>query len=348
MVVNIDLLRPGYGRVESALRPPRRSLRAPRAQRADECLKIGILNNMAGAAFKSTERQFLSLLDSASDDIPIHVSFYMLPGLSRNESGGQRFASHYSGIDSMLDDTLDGLIVTGREPRMADLRQEPYWDSFTEVLNWARNNTISTVWSCLAAHAAVLHMDGIQRCRGDEKKFGLFTCRRASDHPLTKDLPIEFQVPHSRWNGVDGQDLESHGYTILSRSGNNDVDIFVKDGNSLFVFFQGHLEYDTDTLTREYRRDVGRFTRGEVDTYPLLPRSYFTPEAETALRNLQTDVIASRGFDPLHRITAVLEEARPTNAWCAEATRIYKNWLQCIYARKTEMLARVHVNAACS
>jgi homoserine O-succinyltransferase/O-acetyltransferase len=37
--------------------------------------------------------------------------------------------------------------------------------------------------------------------------------------------------------------------------------MFVKYNRSLFVLLQGHPEYDSATLLREYRRDVGRFLR---------------------------------------------------------------------------------------
>ena len=205
--------------------------------RRDKCVTIGLVNNMAGAAFRATERQFLSLLNSASEGIPIHVSFYTLPGLSQTETGGHHFASHYSSVDALWDTHLDGLIVTGREPRMADLRDEHYWESFTEVLEWARTHTYSTVWSCLAAHAAILHMDGIGRRKSNEKNFGVFECDHISEHPLTQGLPPRFQVPHSRWNGVAQKDLTDHGYTVLSRIAGNGVDAFVETGREPICLF---------------------------------------------------------------------------------------------------------------
>ena len=44
--------------------------------------------------------------------------------------------------------------------------------------------------------------------------------------------------------------------------------MFVKQTRSLFIFFQGHPEYEETTLLREYRRDVGRFLRGQQPHYP--------------------------------------------------------------------------------
>jgi hypothetical protein len=47
------------------------------------CIKIGLINNMSDEALKATERQFVSLLNSASDNMPIHLSLYTLPGVPR-------------------------------------------------------------------------------------------------------------------------------------------------------------------------------------------------------------------------------------------------------------------------
>lgn len=341
MVVNIDSGRYRSNRNVIERRPTKLAMPGQHSVPTNECLTIGILNNMAGAAFKATERQFVTLLDSASGGIPVHMSFYMLPGLTRTESGGLHFASHYSGIDRLLDTKLDGLIVTGREPRMTSLRDEPYWESFTQALEWARSNTVSTIWSCLAAHAAVLHMDGICRRKSHEKNFGVFKCSQASEHALTRDLPAEFHVPHSRWNGVGENDLAAGGYTVLSRSASREVDAFVKQENSLFVFFQGHLEYETDTLMREYRRDAGRYIRGEVDTYPLLPQSYFDPSTEAALATLRENAVTCKSSDLQHRVATVLQEAKIENSWRPSAVSIYKNWLQCIHARKLAIADKV-------
>jgi homoserine O-succinyltransferase len=336
MVVNVDSSRFSRDRAVDDARSPRRTAQRLRQERAGQCVTIGLLNNMAGAAFKATERQFVSLLDSASEGVPIHVSFYAMPGLSPAESGGHHFASHYSSVDALLGTQLDGLIITGREPRMTSLRDEPYWESFIRVLEWARTHTHSAVWSCLAAHAAILHMDGIDRRKSEEKNFGVFECARVSDHPLTQGLSSRFQVPHSRWNGVAEEDLAAHGYSILSRIVDDGIDIFLKPEKSLFVFFQGHLEYESDTLMREYRRDAQRYVKGETSTYPLQPRGYFDRETEVTLTALGEKGASCRSTELLSNIAAATEETKIRNTWQPSALRIYRNWLECICARKRE------------
>ena len=54
----------------------------------------------------------------------------------------------------------------------------------SKLVDWAKDHTASTIWSCLAAHAAVLHSDGIERRALEHKLFGVFDCRlgrRSSD-----------------------------------------------------------------------------------------------------------------------------------------------------------------------
>ena len=334
MVVNIDASRFSNERASGTAQQARHPAENRRTDRSGRCITIGLLNNMAGAAFKATERQFVTLLDSASEGIPIHVSFYSLPGMSLSESGGQHFASHYESAESLLNTQLDGLIVTGREPKMASLRDEPYWSGFTQVLEWARSNTHSTVWSCLAAHAAILHMDGIDRRKSDEKNFGVFECVQESEHPLTQGLSKRFRVPHSRWNGVVQQDLIDCGYSVLSRIAGNGVDTFIKQEKSLFVFFQGHLEYESDTLMREYRRDVARYIRAEVPDYPQLPCGYFDGGTERVLTELSQKAALRRNMELVASVAATIEKAKVDNTWQRSATQIYRNWLECICARK--------------
>ena len=181
---------------------------------------------MAAAAFPATERQFVSLLESASAGISIRLSLYTLSGIPRAEIVGKQTPARYANVETLWDRQLDGLIVTGREPLTPDLRDEAYWKSFTQVLEWARENTRSAVWSCLAAHAAVLHMDGICRQKSANKHFGVFDCDRVSQHALTKGLTGRYSIPHSRWNGVAEEKLTECGYAVLGRTAEAGVDTF--------------------------------------------------------------------------------------------------------------------------
>jgi homoserine O-succinyltransferase/O-acetyltransferase len=322
--------------------------RKPLSEQSSPCITIGLINNMPPAAFTATERQFVSLLNSASEGIAIRLSLYSLAGIPRPEPGPESTGSIYSNIEDLLDTTLDGLIVTGKEPLTPDLRDEPCWKSFTQVLDWARTNTHSTVWSCLAAHAAVLYMDGIGRRRSEHKHFGLLQCTGVSSHQLTAGAPPHFTVPHSRWNGLPEEELEARGYSVLARTADAGVDRFVKQEGSLFVFFQGHPEYESDTLLREYRRDVGRYLRQEANTYPLLPRGYFDDVTESALTALRAEGMTRPTEELFAGVESALETAKIENTWSLLAARTYRNWLEYICARKSGSPGELHARGPIS
>jgi homoserine O-succinyltransferase len=286
---------------------------------------------MQEAAFRATEGQFVWLLEEASraESIPIRVSLFTL---HRAALTAHHAPSRYSSVEALWNTRLDGLIVTGREPLSPDLRDEPYWHSFTQTVEWARENTHSTIWSCLAAHAAVLHMDGIARRKREEKHFGLFECAHAADHALLAGLPSTRVVPHSRWNGLAENDLTTHGYSVLTRTADAEVDSFLKQERSLFVFFQGHPEYETDTLMREYRRDVARYLLRESDIYPRLPHNYFDSGTANALTALRGQAMLHRGKEQLRNVAKVLEQAEIRNTWRAASVQIYRNWLRYLRA----------------
>ena len=190
-------------------------------------INVGLINNMPDAALQATERQFFSLLEAAAGSILVRLRLYSLPDVPRTEFGHQRVADRYWSIDDLWDSDLDGLIVTGREPQAADLREEPYWKTLTQVIDWAEDRTISSIWSCLVAHAALLHIDGIDRNPLGEKRFGLYDCAKIRDHPIMDGIPGSVPLPHSRWNDIQESNLIARGYDVLARSVSG-PDIFAK------------------------------------------------------------------------------------------------------------------------
>jgi homoserine O-succinyltransferase/O-acetyltransferase len=294
---------------------------------ATKCLEIGIVNNMPDASFLATERQFKELLDRALGSQPVRWHLYALDGIARGESAAQHLTSHYRNVEALLHEKLDGLIVTGCEPKAASLADEPYWTSLTRVIDWAADNTRSTIFSCLAAHAAVLHLDGIQRVPRERKLSGVFDCAIVADDPLLNGLQPELRVPHSRLNDLAPEALSRRGYRILTSSPRVGVDMFVRQQGSLFVFLQGHPEYEADSLLREYRRDVVRYLRGERPNLPQVPEDYFDPLTEKHLAAFALRVAAQKSQYPQRELTSLLSNAQPAKTWQRSAVGIYRNWL---------------------
>ena len=291
----------------------------------DVDLTIGLINNMPDAALQATERQFMRLLRQAAGGIRIDFHCFSLPSVSRSQPVKSRIETHYSDIADLDRLPIDGLIITGAEPNAAELSSETFWGDLAEIVEWAKDNTRSTIWSCLAAHAAVLYMDGVERKRLETKCSGVYDCINVSSHWLMNGLPSPFKIAHSRLNELRADELTGNGYQLLSHSTRGGVDCFAKDAGSQFIFFQGHPEYEALSLEREYLRDISRFLTGERDRYPGIPVGYF--DAETEQRLAAFAVRAQTERRPALATELPERNLRQDIATGAAATVMFRNWL---------------------
>jgi homoserine O-succinyltransferase len=307
---------------------------------ANEALVIGLVNNMPDGALKATERQFRDLLTVAAADTCWQLRLFSLPDPARGESSQAYLRENYEPFEALWTSRFDGLIVTGTEPRTPVLSEEPYWNTLAKLIDWADTHVPSTVWSCLAAHAAVLHLDGIERQRLPQKLSGVFECARHGDHPLLEGAPARWGIPHSRLNDLPPQALTDAGYEILSLSATAGADLFIRSGRSLFVFLQGHPEYDPDSLLREYHRDIGRYLRGERSDYPQMPQGYFTPEVAEALTTYRKHAMSRRSIDALASFPTVDLQGESGHPWHAQARRLYANWFAWLARKRRQTRGR--------
>ena len=304
--------------------PPKGSAR----HGARKGLVIGLVNNMPDTALEATEAQFARLLGNAADSFDVQLRLSFLPEVPRGDIGRAHLdGGTYWPIDALLAEPLDALIVTGMEPVAPLLSDEPYWERMGRLLQWAETNTTSSIWSCLAAHAAVEILDGIRRRRLGSKCCGVFAHGVAPDQPLLEGVEEPVHTPHSRWNELSIEQLRAAGYSIVTSSAETGADMFIKHSRSLLVCFQGHPEYEETTLLREYRRDVGRYLRGQQQHYPKLPHNYFPPAALELLSAFEQRAATDPSPDLLsHFPTADVSDIL-RNTWGEGAIRIYRNWL---------------------
>ena len=304
--------------------------------RTSNCVTVGLINNMPDAAVEATERQFVDLMRAASSRVVVRLQLFSIPEIPRADAVRQDIGERYRDISKIWDSHIDGLIVTGTEPRARNLRDEPYWNTLSQVVDWAYDHTTSAIWSCLAAHAAVLRTDGIEREPAADKVSGIFECETVALHPMTIDAAAGLRVPHSRYNGLSEQALAASGYRILTRAGSAGVDMFARQEKSFHIFLQGHPEYDARTLLREYRRDVCRYLKRERENYPALPQNYLDDAAAAIARRFREQAYAERrpelidGF-PMDRLQAGLE-----CPWRPCAVGIYEKWFEYLSGRKSD------------
>lgn len=297
-----------------------------------EAIVIALVNNMPDAALQSTEEQFADLLRVAGGGFDVRLRLFSFPELIRGDAGRAYVTNRYEAIERLWEGEFDGLIVTGAEPRTTRLPDEVYWPSLTRLIDWAISSGTPTIWSCLAAHAAVLHLSGVERYRLQEKISGLFDCARTREDPLLAGLPAAWRVPHSRHNSLDAETLDTAGYEILSHSEAAGPDTFLLRRSAVFVFYQGHPEYDAGALFREYRRDVGRFLSGTAERYPDLPRGYFNSDLTRALVEFRSRAHRQRTRDVLTEFPLITQE-QLAHSWRSTAVRLYANWLQRFVSR---------------
>jgi homoserine O-succinyltransferase len=307
-------------------------------RRDDSTIEIALVNNMPSSAFDATEQQFVTLLEAAANELggtAVRLSRYGIEGLERSAEVQGRIAREYSPIELLYATRPDGLIVTGTEPRALDLRSEPYWGALAELIAWAKDAVASAVVSCLAAHAAALLFDGIERETLPAKCSGVFVQDVVRGHPLTMDLGKKVHMPHSRLNDLPSASLQAGGYTNLIESPEMNWTVAVKEqGSCTFVLVQGHPEYSTTSLLREYRRDMQRYALGERRDLPTIPVGYLDGESERLLQDFEARVLAAAELMSEFPFDQVAQ--RLVNTWQGSGTRLYANWLRLIQCRRKQ------------
>ncbi len=294
-------------------------------------LRVGLVNNMPDAALAVTERQFRTLVEAAAPERALELHLFHIPGIPRGPQARTRLRTRYRPVADVEQADLDALIVTGAEPRATDLRAEPFWPAFQRLVDWAETASLPTLWSCLAAHAAVLHLDGVGRRPLAQKCSGLFACTpvaKPGAEPLLAGLEDGWVAPHSRSNGLEVSELSARGYNILTQSAEAGVDSFVRRaGSGPFLFLQGHLEYDANSLMLEFKRDLRRYVDGVRPDLPCLPRDVFGSETSYRLEALVEAARRDRRPEMMNCWPPTAEIALTPNIWRAPAARLMRNWL---------------------
>lgn len=296
-------------------------------------LHIGLLNMMPDAALAATERQFFRLVGESNQIAQFYMHPFTLPELPRSAEAQAYVRQYYEPFEQIREQGLDALIITGANVTQPDLSLEPFWKPLNAVIDWAYEHVTSTLCSCLATHAVLQFRYGQKRRHLGFKRWGVFSHRVVDRrHPLVADVNTRFDVPHSRFNQIDRAQFESAGLHILVASDVADVHLAVSEDRFRLVFFQGHPEYDTVSLFKEYKREVTRFVRGERADYPPFPDGYFSRTAEAILDEYRERLLATRtrGATTPEFPEAILVPALD-NTWHDTAEAVINNWIGKVY-----------------
>lgn len=293
--------------------------------RAERTVTVGLVNLMPAAAAHRTEAEYRALLQTYSQGINVRLQCFA----DTVPSAKQSTTRTHQPLDALWESHLDGLIVTGAEPRAGSIAEEPLLALLRQVVVWGAQHTKSVMFSCFAAHAAVWCIDGIARRPLAQKLSGVFTTYKTANHRLVAGMPDQWVVPHSRHNTLDEMSLRAGGYHILASSPQLNADIFSKrHGVSEFVFLQGHPEYGPEVLLSEYSRDVRRFIDGSSPNPPCWPENYLGDLGQGA-PVLTNDVDPSIMKNELTRLKLASERSLD-HPWHDAAARLMAGWLSLI------------------
>lgn len=229
-------------------------------------LHIAIVNLMPTKI--ATETQLLRLLGNS----PVQVNITLVKAehhVSKNTSADhlERF---YTTFRRMRHRKFDGMIITGAPVEQLAFEDVDYWEELQAIMDYSRENVFSTLYICWGAQAGLYHHFGIRKHPLPEKMFGVFPhFVNERYNPIFRGFDDVFYMPHSRHTEIRREDVAANpDLVVLAESSVSGVCI-VKDRRRRQFFITGHMEYDADTLAREYFRDVDK----GLDI--AVPRNYF-------------------------------------------------------------------------
>lgn len=293
-------------------------------------LHIGLLNMMPDAALEATERQFFRLIGECNQIAQFYLHPFSLDSIERGAQGRAHIEQYYESFDAIREQGLDALIITGANVSQPNLADEAFWQPLSEVIDWANENVTSVLCSCLATHAVLQARYQQKRIHQGDKIWGVYP-HQVTDrtHPLVNDINTRFDVPHSRYNDVSRSLFEAAGLQVLAES-EVGVHLAVSEDGFRTVFFQGHPEYDTVSLLKEYKREIMRYLDKQRDDYPPFPDNYLDIQQKAILdefrQALDNDRASLKDF-PEAKLTRHLN-----NTWRDTAKAVVNNWLGKVYA----------------
>lgn len=218
-------------------------------------LKILILNLMPTKIV--TETQLLRLLSNSP--LQIEVELLQTATHQSKNTSAEHMLKFYKVFDDVCEEKFDGMIITGAPVEHLAFEEVDYWEELCMIMEWTKTNVYSTFHICWGAQAGLYYHYGIPKYPLAEKLFGIFP-HHALDpyHPLMRGLDDIFYIPHSRHTEIRRSDIALvKDLQILSFSEQAGVHL-VSDMECRNFYSTGHSEYDRETLSTEYFRDINR------------------------------------------------------------------------------------------
>lgn len=320
---------PAFQRLEQEGRtiiPPDRAL-----QQDIREMHIGLLNMMPDAALEATERQFFRLVGESNQIAQLYVHPFTLPEIERSVATQEYVKRYYEPFEKIQEEGLDALIVTGANVSNPDLEAEPFWEPLKKVMDWSWNNVASTMCSCLSSHAVMQFRYGQKRSPlpDGNKLWGVYKHRVIDrTHPLVRNMNTVFDVPHSRFNTISEEQFKQAGMKILVSSAEAGTHIAVSPDGFRLICMQGHPEYDSVSLFKEFIREVKRYHNGERPFLPPYPQHCFREDTESLIQSLLNQ--GNDASDLFKKNIEIISETLE-NTWMDSARSVLASWIGLVY-----------------
>ena len=218
-------------------------------------LNVLILNLMPTKIV--TETQLLRKLSNTP--LQIHVDLLRTSTYISQNTDSDHLESFYTTFNNIKDKKYDGMIITGAPVENLEFHQVDYWSELCDIMEWSKTHVHSTLHICWGAQAGLYYHYGIEKRSLSHKLFGVYehTVLKPSS-PLFRGFDDVFYAPNSRYTEVWEDDILKVSDLELVATSTEAGVYAVKSADSRRFFILGHPEYDPDTLSREYWRDVDR------------------------------------------------------------------------------------------
>jgi homoserine O-succinyltransferase/O-acetyltransferase len=258
-------------------------------------LRIGLLNLMPEKI--KTETQFARLIGASPLQVDLHL--VRMSNHSPKNTSAEHMISFYESWQDIQHQKFDGFIITGAPIELMPFEDVTYWSELQQIFNWTQTNVHSSLHICWGAQAALYHFHNVQKHTLQSKAFGVFSHQNlVPASPYLRGFADDFAMPVSRWTEVRSAELpRDRNLQILLAA--EDVGLCLindPDHRSLYMF--NHIEYDTNTLGDEYRRDIAA---GKT----IAPPHHYFPNN-----------------DPTQK---------PLNKWRGHAHLLFGNWINEVY-----------------
>ena len=292
-------------------------------------LHIGLLNMMPDAALEATERQFFRLVGESNQVAQLYIHPFSIPELTRSDETKSYINKYYEPFEKLKEAGLDALIITGANVSQPELEKEPFWNPLKDIMEWSWNNVASTICSCLATHAAMQAQHNQKRePLANGKLWGVYKHSVVDrNHPLVRNMNTSFDVPHSRFNNISTESFKEAGMKILIESKDAGTHIAVSSDGFRLICMQGHPEYDTVSLLKEYQREVTLYKSGDRIEPPPMPVNYFNANIIEKLMQYNPDKLNKAELEHLNKEIYDLLE----NTWTDSARSTLASWIGLVY-----------------